>query len=270
MLIKRLYHLFVVLLVLTSCNRGYQKVLKSPDKDFKYTKALEYYENSDWTRARPLFEELVPLFKGTKKGADVYYYFIYASYYMGDLGNASYHFKKFAQTYPTSKHAMECSFMNAYCYYEESPIFSLDQSQTFKALDALQLFANDYPNSDSIPRCNALMIELRGKLLEKDYENAQTYFHVRQYEAASIALSNVMKDFPQNKHKEEIKFLILQSNYELALNSVRSKKADRLEQTLKSYQDFIDDFPESKDLKAAENTYKKAIAEKELLNSTKK
>ena len=79
-----------------------------------------------------------------------------------------------------------------------------------------------------------------------------------------------MKDFPQNKHKEEIKFLILQSNYELAINSVRSKKADRLEQTLKSYQDFIDDFPESIDLKAAENTYKKAIDEKELLNSTKK
>ena len=249
-MLKQVIYIYIFLTVLiASCGRGYQKVLKSTDKDLKYTKAVEYFDREDYLRAMPLLEELVALYRGTKKGAEVYYYYAYCAYNQGDLITASYHFDKFSETYPTNKHAMECDFMNAYCYYQGSPKSSLDQEQTYSAIDALQLFANEYPNSDSIPHCNRLMMELRAKLLQKDFDNAKTYFHVRNYKSAVISLGNVMKDFPHNKYKEEIKYLILQSYYLLAKNSVEGKKEERINATITSYEEFIDEFPKSEDLK---------------------
>ena len=52
MLIKRLFYLLALLLVVTGCGREFQKVLKSPDKEYKYEKAVDkggliaYYRGS--------------------------------------------------------------------------------------------------------------------------------------------------------------------------------------------------------------------------------
>ena len=62
---------------------------------------------------------------------------------------AAFYFKNFVRTYPTSKYAEESMFTAAYCYYLNSPAFSLDQSSTYKAIDELQLFANRYKERQS-------------------------------------------------------------------------------------------------------------------------
>ena len=47
---------------LYSCSK-YQKVLKSDDINFKYEQAVKYYKNSEFNKALPLFNELIPIFK---------------------------------------------------------------------------------------------------------------------------------------------------------------------------------------------------------------
>ena len=57
--------LFIVfVIVLGSCSE-YEKILKSKDYEFKYKKALEYYEKKDHYRYLTLFEQLSPIYKGT-------------------------------------------------------------------------------------------------------------------------------------------------------------------------------------------------------------
>ena len=68
-----------------------------------------------------------------------------------------------------------------------------------------------------------------------------------------------MFDFPGNKYEEEIYFLIVQSSFELAKNSISSKKQERLENTIAAYNDFVERYPASKLLKQAENTQQKTL-----------
>ena len=48
-----------------------------------------------------------------------------------------------------------------------SPKYSLDQANTNEALDKLQIFIDNYPNSEYLPQANAYVQELQTKLSKK-------------------------------------------------------------------------------------------------------
>ena len=87
--------LFYILLITSvlSCSK-YQKVLKSDDVNFKYSQAVKYYKNAEFNKALPIFNELLPIFKGTSKSEEISYYFAYTNYSIGDFLMASYLFEK--------------------------------------------------------------------------------------------------------------------------------------------------------------------------------
>ena len=230
-----------------SCSK-YQKVLKSDDLGYKYEMAVKYYDKGDWFRAESLFGELIGLYRGLGKAEQIYYYYAYCNYYMEDFIMAGYYFKSFVNTYPTSNHAEECLYMSAYCYYLNSPISSLDQTNTVRAINEMQLFINRYPTSERVTTCNELMDVMRIKLETKAFDNSKLYFNIGSYKAAIVSFKNVLKDFPDTRFKEESLFYILKSNYLLAHNSIESKKQERLETTIKSYNDFENYHPPLSDL----------------------
>ncbi|MBT4477875.1 MAG: outer membrane protein assembly factor BamD [Flavobacteriales bacterium] len=243
--------LFSLLICLFSCGE-YQKVLKSSDANYKYEMAVKYYENGDFNRAMPLFRELTTMLRATKKSEEVIYYLAYCHYNNGDFITSSYLFKNYIKTFPNGSHVEECSYMGAYCVYLESPSYSLDATYTKKAIDELQQFINMYPISDNKPKCEELISELHNKLALKSFENAKQYYTTQYYKSAIIALNNVLIDYPGNKYREEIHFLILKSSYELAIKSISTKVEERLNNTLDAFLVFNDNYPESKYIKQAE------------------
>lgn len=246
------------LLFSTSCSK-YQKLLKSNDLNLKYEMAKEYYNKNDYFRALPLFEELINVYKATDKGEKIYYYYAYCHYGLGDYVLAAYHFKNFVNSFQNSELAEECQYMFAHCLYNESPIASLDQSSTYKAIDAFQLFINLYPNSNKSTECNMLIDKLRRKLEIKAFENANLYYRIGNYKAAIISLNNILNDYPSIGNRDEISFLIIKSSYLLAVNSVEDKKEERLQSTINSYHKFVDSHSESKYIKEAETIYENTV-----------
>ena len=63
----------LILIVLSSCG-DYNKIVKSTDYEFKYKKAIEYYEEGEYVKAGTLFNELVNIYRGTTKADKIYYY----------------------------------------------------------------------------------------------------------------------------------------------------------------------------------------------------
>lgn len=249
--------ILIVSLFLVSCD-GYQRLLKSNDYEYKYKRAVTYYEQNYFDKALPLFEELVTIYRGTSKGEDVYYYFAYCNYEVGDNLLASYHFKNLQKTYPTGKYAEEAGFLAAYCFYIDSPRFSLDQSNSISAINEFQMFVTLYPQSKYLPECNSYLDKLREKLEKKAYENAKLYYNIGEYKASVFAFKNMLKDFPDNKYREEINYLIIKASYLLATNSIDEKKTERYSATSEYYIKFADGFPNSKYLKSAESMYESA------------
>lgn len=265
---KGVFLLLVVMLAALafSCSE-YNRVLKSTDLKLKYDKAIEYYNNGKYYKAYPIFEELATIYRGTGRAEKVYYYFAYCEYALGELLLASHRFEAFYKTYPRSEFAEECQFMSAYCFYLNSPNFSLDQSNTYQAIQQLQLFVDQFPTSERVDSCNVLVDKLRGKLEKKAYETAKLYYRTQYYRSAIVAYENVLVEFPDSEYREESAFMILKANYEMAMNSIDKLKPERLETTLKAYVKFVDAYPKSKYLREAEQLYETVQRVKKKLNT---
>ncbi len=252
---NKLIGLFLVaLLTLSACSK-YSKLLKSTDYELKYKEALKYYEEKEYLKAIGLFEELIPIYRGTSKAEKVYYYYAYCHYGQEDYIMAGYYFSSFSKTFPNSKHTEEAEFLAAYCYYMDSPKSSLDQSNTYKAIEELQLFINRHPESEKIEESNELIDKLRHKLEKKSYDNALLYFNIGDYKAAIFAIKTSLKDFPDSKYREKLLLFQLKSYYLLAINSIESKKNERFQSAIDSYYELIDEFPNCSDKKNAEKIY---------------
>ena len=249
-----LYLLIISTIISTSCSK-YQKVLKSSDYNLKYEKAVEYYQKQDYFRALSLLEEILTLYKGTNKGELIYYYYCYCNYYQDDYILAGYHFKTFSQSYPYSKYKEECEYMAAYCDYLNSPDFSLDQTYTIQAMNSFQQFVNNFPNSTRMSECNNYIDKLRYKLELKSYKNSKLYYDMGAYQAANTSIRNSLNEFADTPFREELMFILLQSNYFFAENSVTGKKKERYQNTITEYYSLINEYPQSKYLNEAQKIY---------------
>tara|TARA_X000000368_G_C23058364_1_gene725279 strand:- start:3396 stop:4205 length:810 start_codon:yes stop_codon:yes gene_type:complete len=253
---RNLLKILLITVTLVACGE-YQRVLKSDDYNLKYDKAVSYYENSDYNRAMPLFNELSTVMKGTAKIQEINFYYAYCNYSIGDNLLAAYLFRNYTINFPNSKHTEECAYMGAYCYYNEAPVYSLDATNTHRAIKELQSFIDRYPTSIRVAECNELIDELRAKLSLKAFENAKQYYTTSDYKSAIISLDNVLIDFPSFNNREEVHFLIVKSTYLLAINSISSKVEERLIETLEAYSHFKDNYPDSAHLEELEATYNK-------------
>jgi outer membrane protein assembly factor BamD len=107
------------------------------------------------------------------------------------------------------------------------------------------------------------MDELRNKLVYKAYLSAKLYFDLgnymgNNYKAAVITAQNTLKKYPDTEYREELSFLILESKFIQAVNSVPEKMEERARDTIDEYYSFINEFPESKYLKKAERIYQQS------------
>ena len=236
-------------MVFTGCKSKFEKLRNSNNITMKYQEAVKLYEKGKYSKALVLFDDLAGKYRGRAEAEDLFYMIAQANYKLKDYTSARVHFKNFASTYQGSARAEEARFMSAYCYYLDSPRSSLDQDNTRKAIDDLQLFVNYYPESEKAKEAGELIQSLRDKLEKKAFDNAKLYFNMGlsdDYRAAVIALENVLKQYPDTKYAEEIEYLIVKSQYLFADNSRVNKQEERFNDAIDFYNTFVDHYPSSK------------------------
>lgn len=245
MFLRRLHILLIVSVLFTSCSSQYEKVLKSNDMEAKLKLADEYYAKKKYEKAIPVYEQLLTILKGQKSIDDIYYKYANAHYLNGDYELAAFYLRSFYNTYPSSPNAEQAAYDEAMCYLKLSPRYSLEQTSTQKAIDAFQEFVNRYPKSTHMDQANARIDELRGKLRKKAYENAYLYYKIGEYYAASVALGNFLKDYPEYENPEKINFIIVKALKKYADGSYKNKQEERLKDEIKAYEAFKAKYPNS-------------------------
>jgi len=253
---KSIVYLFSLLsIVMSSCN-GYQKVLKSDNLDYKYEQAVKFFENEEYVKAFPLFDELLLLQRGTDKAEEIYYYYCKTEYEKGNLLSAAYHLKNFSTTYKSNAKAEECAYLAVNCHYLLSPKYSLDQANTYKALDEAEIFLDQYPVSSFSVDCLDLKAKLELKLERKSFENAKLYYTTENYKSATHAFNLALKESGNSVFREEILFLQLKSYYLLAENSVEDKKDNRIKDTIIAFNQFKNAYPKSEHVQESKRILK--------------
>ena len=264
---KSLLFFCLSLMVFLSSSCKFSKLLKSDDSEKKYAMALQLYSEKDYSRALQLFDQLMGIMRATDKAQKIYYDEAYCYYYSKDYTMASYYFKRFSSNFPNTREAEECTFMSAYCNCQNSPEYSLDQTTTHDAIKELQAFINTYPESKRIPECNDLIDKMREKLETKDFKIAQLYYRMDDYIAAITSFNNVLKDYPETQKKEEIMFLIFKSYNKYAVQSIDSKKRERMGKAFIAYNDFATLYPSSQFIAEAKSLKEKSQKELDVLGS---
>ncbi len=268
---RRIIIAFTVILALFvgSCS-DFGKIQKSNDLNFKYTKAKEYYGTGDYVKAQMLFDELYSVMRNTEKGEDVLFYLAYSNYQTGDYILAGYQFRVFYRSYPLSTRAEECLYMSAYCHYLISPAFSLDQYDTFLAIEQFQYFVQMFPNSERVKECNKLIDVLHLKLQKKQFEIAKMYLNINDFKASITATETLLREYPDTKYREECMFILIKAKYYLALNSIEGKKEQRIKDATIQYSLFSSEFPESEFSGDAKSLNEKIVKLQNDFNEDKK
>ena len=252
-------------LVSTSCS-DYQKLLNGDDASEKYKQAEVYFNNGEYRKANRLLEQIIPKYRGKPQAQRIIFFFAESYFQTKSYLLAAYQFENFIKSYPKSDRVQEASFKAAKSYYLQSPRFSLDQEDTYTAIEKLQVFLNLYPNSEYAVEANQMIAELQEKLEQKDFEIAKQYFTIRDYKAAIKANENFVSSFPGTKFREESLYTRFIASYEIAINSIDSKKKERLEELIQQYNTIIRYYPESLFLEDLDKRMSKVNQDLEQIN----
>lgn len=162
---------------------------------------------------------------------------------------------------PIRKEFTELSrFYSGYGLYLDSPDPRLDQSQTYKAIEQLQLYLEYYPQSERAEEAQNIMFELQEKLAYKELMATRLYFNLGTYmgnnfQSCVITAQNALKNYPYSKYREEFMFLIIRAKYELALVSVEEKLQGRYRDVVDEYYNYMNEYPEGNYVKQVTKFY---------------
>ena len=245
---KKVVFLLMMMTVLLSSCGEYNKILKSTDYELKYSYAKKYFNAKQYSKSATLLDELVTIFKGTAY-AEESLYLLAQSYYGQNY-----------TTYPKGEFTELSRFYSGYGLYLDSPDPRLDQSQTYKAIEQLQLYLEYYPQSERAEEAQNIMFELQEKLAYKELMATRLYFNLGTYmgnnfQSCVITAQNALKNYPYSKYREEFMFLIIRAKYELALVSVEEKLQGRYRDVVDEYYNYMNEYPEGNYVKQVTKFY---------------
>ena len=257
--IKNLAYLVLFTLLLSSCGE-YQKVLNKGTSEEQYKMAVKMYESQNYSKALRLFDKIAPIYRGKPQMERIKFMIAQSNFNEKNYGIAAYNFDRFTKDYTKSSKKEEAAFLSAYSYKLASPRFSIDPTDTNKALEAFQSFINTYPSSDKIDEANTYYSEIRLKLEKKYFEIAKTYYRtadydLRNYKAAIKAFDNLLEDFLGTKYKEEAIYYSFKAGHDFVLKSYDRRKLERISDATEDYERLKKSFPESKYLEDANEMF---------------
>ncbi len=263
---KNLVFAFLVIFMMGSCSE-YHKVLNKGKNAERYALAERLYKEENYEKAIPLFEKVIGPYGGKPQLERIQYMIAKSSYETEDYSLASYYFTKFINNYPKSSKLQEAEFLSAKSYYMSAPKYSVDQQDTYKALEAFQDYIDNYPGSELASEANKYHKELTYRLELKDFEVAKQYYHTEYYISAIAAFETFNEEHLGSVLKEDALYYKFRSSYELGMNSALVKKRNRLKDAKTAYEKFQKSFPESDKMKGMQNDMDQI--DKEIISTNK-
>lgn len=256
--LRKLILILVAAVAACSCKSQYELLLSSNDADAKYDGAFQYFNEEKYSKAAALFESLSVLTNGTERDDTVRYYWGLSNYKYKDYYTAETNFTQFIESYPRSPFTSEARYLRLDCLYRSTLRWELDQTPTYRTIDAISEYILDFPDNPNLAKCREMLVELNERLDRKAYEAAKLYYRMEDYLAARVAFRNVLKDDSDNMFREDILYHIAMSSYKYASLSYEHLQKDRYLTFVDDYLNFIGEIPDSKYRKELDAVYRRA------------
>ena len=249
--------------LLTGCASEFNRVYKSNDTAYRYEYAKQCFALGKFQHAQALLSDLVTIQKGRANAQESLYLLGMSQYCNRDYESASATFRKYFSSYPKGIFAEQACFYIGQSLYQSVPEPRLDQSPTVAAINAYQNFMDNFPDSPLRETAQQHLFMLQDNLVQKEYLSAKLYYNLggyfgninanneSNYEACIITAQNALKTYPYCSIREDFSLLIMKSKFYLAENSSEEKRLERYRDAEDECYGFINEFPESADIKLA-------------------
>ncbi|MDZ7372539.1 MAG: outer membrane protein assembly factor BamD [candidate division KSB1 bacterium] len=197
--------------------------------------AKQMFEKGDYLDAKTQFQVIVASAGGTALADEAQFYLAECYFHLKDYVTAVAEYERFVRMYPNSPWVDDAQFKVGVSYYELSPGPGLDQEFTRKAVQALQVFLEDYPASELRPQAEEYLRKCRDKLAEKEFKAGELYRKMGYYESAVIYFDAVLNEYYDTQWAEKALF---QKARMLEL-------LGRKEEALEAYQSYLRRHPQS-------------------------
>jgi len=168
--------------------------------------AKKMFANKDYFEAKQQFKIVTLNNPGAAFVDEAQFLLAESHFYSKEYILAADEYNRLVRVYPKSKWVDDAQFKVGVCDYKLSPKPALDQTYTERAVDNLQQFIEEFPNSDLIPEAERLLHVCRGKLSEKDYKAGVLYRKMGDYYAASVYFESVTTNYYDTKYAEDAYF----------------------------------------------------------------
>lgn len=235
--------LVVFPVVLAACSGSGRLRYDSPREAFD--QGMELYEAGKYDRAAEYFRGAFDFGRTHEYAADAQLYLARAHAENGDLLLAANEYNRFIQLYRRDPRVTEAEYEMAMTYYERSPGYQLDQTDTKKAIEQFQLFIDRYPTDERVVDATARINELREKLAHKRHSSAMLYERRGLHEAAALEFESVFNDFPGSQWADDALLGAMRNYLIYGEQSVLARQPERLAKVVEDYERLSQIFPDS-------------------------
>jgi outer membrane protein assembly factor BamD len=186
-----------------------------PDENFdleeKFNRGLEYMDKKKYTRAQREFSQIVIAGSHTDLGDDALFYLGESHYLKKEYILATAEFERLVQRMKYSPFVEKARWRICQSFVNESPKYYHDQTYSIKALERLQQFIDEFPESEFVGEATNTIAELRTKLGQKAYETGVLYMKLRVYDSAIIGFEDMLAQYYDTKYADDAIVGVIQS-----------------------------------------------------------
>ncbi len=230
---KRVLVVVALILLVMACAGNRPKSGWKAEEYYKYARDL--FNDEDYLLASQELQIIMLRFPGSSIADSAQFLLAESHFKMEEYIVASAEYVKLINNMSKSPLVPRAQFQLAESYYHLSPRPGLDQKYTMMAIRAYQSFIEDYPTSDLKEKAERRILELRDKLAEKAYDNAEIYRKMKRYRAAVIYYDEVLDKYYDSEWRDDAQYGKALTYYE----------GEQFDDALKEIEKFKEQFPES-------------------------
>jgi outer membrane protein assembly factor BamD len=253
----KLSAILLLVVAMSGCSGSGRLRYDSPKEAFD--KGMVLYEAGKYDRAAEFFRGVFDFGRTHEYAPDAQLYLARSHAANKDLLLAANEYNRFVQLYRRDPRVTEAEYEMAMTYYARSPGYQLDQTDTKRAIEQLQLFIDRYPTDDRVQDAAQRINELREKLARKRHASALLYERRGLHEAAALTFESVFDDFPGSPWADDALLGAMRNYMRFSEQSIITRRPERLARVIANYERLSQIFPDSPVLTEAESMYEDAL-----------
>jgi outer membrane protein assembly factor BamD len=185
--------------ILTSCGNSSGTLQTKPTKE-RFDEAMAALKDENYVKAAELFDIIVTQDPAGDLADDAQFYLGEAHFLNDEFRLAAFHYRRLLNSFPTSPYYKRAMFRAAEAFFNISPSYERDQTDTENAIKQFRVFADLYPGDSLATVAQDRIADLRNKLGHKDFSVAEQYVKMDEYKAALIYYQRVIDLYPDTDY----------------------------------------------------------------------